>query len=121
MHELLRRYRFEAAHQLPAVPADHKCARLHGHTYEVDIRVRGEADEDLGWVIDFAAIDDACQPTLNELDHRLLNEIAGLENPTSERVARWLWERLQPSVAGLFSIAVAENPDAVCTYWGPTP
>jgi 6-pyruvoyltetrahydropterin/6-carboxytetrahydropterin synthase len=120
MHELLRRYRFEAAHRLPAVPADHRCARLHGHTYEIEVRVRGDADKRLGWVIDFAAIDDACKPAIDALDHRLLNDLDGLENPTSENVARWLWNRLHESLPGLFSVAVAENPDAVSTYWGPS-
>lgn len=119
MFELLRRYRFEAAHRLPAVPAEHQCFRLHGHTYVVEVRVRGDADDDAGWVVDFADIDLACQPAVDLLDHRLLNEIEGLDNPTSEHVARWLWDRVVTRVPGLHSLTVAENPDAACTYWGP--
>jgi 6-pyruvoyltetrahydropterin/6-carboxytetrahydropterin synthase len=119
MHELLRRYRFEAAHRLPAVPAGHRCARVHGHTYDVAVCVRGDADEELGWVTDFGAIDDVCQPVIEGLDHRLLNDVDGLENPTSENVACWLWDRLHAHLPGLSSVAIAENPDAVCTYWGP--
>jgi 6-pyruvoyltetrahydropterin/6-carboxytetrahydropterin synthase len=119
MHELLRRYRFEAAHRLPAVPAEHRCARLHGHTYDVAVSVRGDADEELGWVIDFSAIDKACEPAIDALDHQLLNDVDGLENPTSENVARWLWDQFQELLPELFSVAVAENADAVCTYWGP--
>ena len=119
MFELLRRYHFEAAHRLPAVPPDHRCARLHGHTYRVEVRVRGEADPTAGWVVDFAEIDDACRPVLDVLDHRLLNDVDGLDNPTSEHVASWLWHRLRASLPALACVTVAENPDTACTYWGP--
>ena len=118
MFELVRRYRFEAAHRLPAVPPDHRCARLHGHTYDVELRVRGEAGSVTGWVIDFAEIDAACRPALDVLDHCLLNDVDGLDNPTSELVARWLWNRIRPVLSGLHSVTVAENSDASCTYWG---
>jgi 6-pyruvoyltetrahydropterin/6-carboxytetrahydropterin synthase len=119
MFELRRHYRFEAAHKLPAVPPEHPCARLHGHTYEVTVGVRGEAEPETGWVIDYGAIDDACGPVLEEIDHRLLNDVPGLENPTSERLAIWLWERISPVLAGLDSVTVGENPDSTCHYWGP--
>lgn len=121
MFELLRRYRFEAAHRLPAVRDEHPCARLHGHTYDVEVRVRGDVGASSGWVVDFADIDLACRTAIDALDHRLLNDVDGLENPTSGHVARWLWQRVAPGLPGLHSVAVAENPDAICTYWGPRP
>jgi 6-pyruvoyltetrahydropterin/6-carboxytetrahydropterin synthase len=117
--ELLRRYRFEAAHWLPAVPDAHRCSRMHGHTYGVEVRLRGAEHPDTGWVVDFADIDAACEPAIAELDHRLLNDIPGLENPTSEGVACWLWGRIAPALPGLHSVTVAENEDSMCTYWGP--
>lgn len=119
MFELRRRYRFEAAHRLPMVPPEHRCFRLHGHTYAVEIAVRGPMDVERGWVLDYASIDAAAAPAIGELDHRLLNDVGGLENPTSEHVAQWLWDRLAPKLPGLSAITVAENPDATCTYIGP--
>ena len=86
MFELLRRYRFEAAHRLPMVPREHRCSRLHGHTFVVEITVRGLLDPNAGWVMDYATIDVAVQPLLDQLDHRCLNEIDGLDNPTSEHL-----------------------------------
>lgn len=114
--DLLRRYRFEAAHHLAMVPADHRCARMHGHTYGVDIVVRGPLDERAGWVMDYAQIDAAVDPLIAELDHRCLNDVEGLENPTSEVLAQWLWQRLEPVLPLLRAVTVAENPDSACTY-----
>jgi 6-pyruvoyltetrahydropterin/6-carboxytetrahydropterin synthase len=119
MFELLRRYRFESAHRLPMVGAEHRCSRMHGHTYAVEITVHGPLEPVHGWVIDYASIDVAAQPLLDQLDHRCLNDITGLENPTSEHLAGWLWERLAPLLPGLNTITIAENPDARCTYRGP--
>jgi 6-pyruvoyltetrahydropterin/6-carboxytetrahydropterin synthase len=116
--ELVKEYRFEAAHRLPRVPAGHKCARLHGHSFRFEVTVRGAVDEASGWYIDYAALDEAVAPLLARLDHFYLNEVEDLENPTSELLARWLWTRLRPSLAGLASIAVAETCDARCTYRG---
>jgi len=116
--ELLRRYRFEAADRLPTVPMGHRCGRVHGHTYDIEVVVRGPLDEHTGWVIDFEEIDKAVAPIVAQLDHTFLNEVEGLENPTSEHVARWLWERLAEPLSGLFAIRVAENPDSLCIYRG---
>jgi 6-pyruvoyltetrahydropterin/6-carboxytetrahydropterin synthase len=118
--ELQRSYRLEAAHHLPYVSESHPCRRLHGHSYQVDVSVSGEMDKQTGWVIDFADIDEVVEPIRRELDHQLLNEIPGLENPTSERLAAWLWERLTPGLSGLSAIRVAETPDSACTYRGST-
>jgi 6-pyruvoyltetrahydropterin/6-carboxytetrahydropterin synthase len=117
--ELTRDYTFEAAHRLPRVPPDHKCARLHGHSFRIEVSVAGEVDEGSGWLMDFAAITRVVEPMLkNELDHRTLNEVAGLENPTSEVLCGWLWKRLSAQISGLSAITVHETCTARCTYRG---
>ncbi len=117
--ELTRSYRFEAAHRLPMVPPDHKCARMHGHSFEIEVTVAGEMDERMGWLVDYADITKVVEPLLkNELDHRTLNDVTGLENPTSEVLCGWLWKRLHPQLPLLASITVAETCTARCTYRG---
>lgn len=115
---LVRDFELEAAHRLPKVPPGHKCSRVHGHSYKLRLTVEGEVDRERGWVIDFADIDRAVAPLVAELDHQLLNDIRGLENPTSEILAGWLWRRLAPSLPGLAEIEVAETRDARCIYRG---
>jgi 6-pyruvoyltetrahydropterin/6-carboxytetrahydropterin synthase len=115
--ELERSYRFEAAHRLPEVPPQHRCWQLHGHSYEIAVGVTGNLDAQ-GWVCDFAAIDAAVEPLVTILDHCYLNEIAGLENPTSELLAQWLWERLKPELPGLCAVAVGETVGSRVTYRG---
>jgi 6-pyruvoyltetrahydropterin/6-carboxytetrahydropterin synthase len=117
--ELLRSYRFEAAHRLPEVPDQHPCHALHGHSYKLDVQVNGELDPQLGWVLDYAAIDSVVDPLVSQLDHGCLNEIDGLENPTSELLAQWLWVRLAPELPGLAAIVVREADDSAATYRGP--
>jgi 6-pyruvoyltetrahydropterin/6-carboxytetrahydropterin synthase len=117
--ELSKRYRFEAAHRLPNVPSDHKCFRMHGHSFEVEIALIGEMDEKLGWLIDFGEISAIVEPILKrELDHRVLNDLPGLENPTSEMLSIWLWRRLHPVMPQLAAITVHETCTARCTYRG---
>lgn len=113
-----RDYEFEAAHQLPKVPPEHPCYRVHGHSYKVVIRVQDEVDEETGWVMDFAAIDEHVLPLVAKLDHRLLNDVPGLENPTCELLAAWMWQRLTPRLPGLVEIEIAETRDARCIYRG---
>jgi 6-pyruvoyltetrahydropterin/6-carboxytetrahydropterin synthase len=116
---LTRTFSFEAAHRLPMVPSDHKCARMHGHSFKVDIDVSGEIDPKMGWLIDYADITSVVEPLIRrELDHRPLNDVPGLENPTSELLAVWLWQRLQPRFPGLAAITVHETCAARCTYKG---
>lgn len=117
--ELCREYRFEAAHQLPKVPAGHRCARLHGHSYKIEIFITGPTDEESGWLIDFYDLDRAVQPVVDALDHRLLNELPGLDNPTCERLCGWLWQRLATALPQLSAITVWETIDSRCTYRGP--
>jgi 6-pyruvoyltetrahydropterin/6-carboxytetrahydropterin synthase len=116
--DLFADFSFEAAHLLPNVPEGHKCARLHGHSFRVRVTVAGPLDERLGWVMDFADLKQAYRPTHDALDHRYLNDVSGLENPTSEVVARWIWQRLQPSLPGLSSIEVRETCTTGCVYRG---
>ena len=117
--ELSKRFRFEAAHRLPKVPADHKCHRIHGHSFEIEVTVAGEVDPALGWLIDFADLREAVEPLLmRELDHRTLNDVPGLENPTSEVLCGWLWGRIAPRLPGLTTVTVFETCTARCTYRG---
>jgi 6-pyruvoyltetrahydropterin/6-carboxytetrahydropterin synthase len=115
---LVHEFRFEAAHRLPKVPPGHKCARLHGHSFRIELAVAGPVDPATGWFIDFGDLYDAWKPLYDQLDHNYLNEIPGLENPTSEILARWIWNKLTPSVPGLSRIAVFETCDARCEYEG---
>ncbi|MCG3151947.1 MAG: 6-carboxy-5,6,7,8-tetrahydropterin synthase [bacterium] len=116
---LVKTFTFEAAHRLPYLPSDHKCYRLHGHSFRAEVAVTGELDPALGWVIDYADIKAACAPVREALDHRYLNEVPGLENPTSELIAQWIWERLKPVLPGLVRVTVAETCTARCDFTGP--
>lgn len=115
--EIFREFTFEAAHRLPHVPEGHKCARLHGHSFRVEIHVRGEVDPELGWVMDFAELKKAFQPLDDQLDHRYLNDVDGLENPTSENLARWIWDRLTDTLP-LSAVQVRETCTSGCVYRG---
>jgi 6-pyruvoyltetrahydropterin/6-carboxytetrahydropterin synthase len=118
--DVFRVFQIEAAHRLPNVPQAHKCARMHGHSFRIEIHVSGEVGADSGWVMDFADLRRAFQPLFDQLDHRCLNDVEGLENPTSENLARWIWDRLAPDLTGLTRIVVQETCTAGCTYTGPT-
>ena len=117
--EIHREYTFEAAHHLPNVPEGHKCRRLHGHSYRITVAVEGEPGDQTGWVMDFGDISAAVKPIVERLDHYYLNEIEGLSNPTSERLARWIWDRVAPSLPGLCRVSVSETCTSGCTYRGP--
>ncbi|MCA8923615.1 MAG: 6-carboxytetrahydropterin synthase QueD [Planctomycetes bacterium] len=117
-HEIFKEFGIEAAHRLPHVPADHKCARLHGHSFRIAIHVRGPLDPQLGWVADFAELKRAWKPLEEQLDHRYLNDVPGLENPTSEHLARWIYERLAPALPGLDHVQVRETCTSGAIYRG---
>ena len=119
--ELFKQFSVEAAHWLPNVPADHKCRRMHGHSFQIQVHVRGPVDPHLGWVMDFALIKAAFAPVKDEIDHRCLNDVEGLENPTSENLARWLWKRLRPALPLLRKIVVQETCNSGCIYTGESP
>jgi 6-pyruvoyltetrahydropterin/6-carboxytetrahydropterin synthase len=116
--EVFKEFTIEAAHWLPNVPQGHKCRRLHGHSFHIAIHVRGTIDPQLGWVIDFADIKAAFQTIEDQIDHRCLNEVEGLENPTSENLARWLWVRLRPVLPALSRVVVKETCTSGCIYTG---
>jgi 6-pyruvoyltetrahydropterin/6-carboxytetrahydropterin synthase len=116
--EIFREFTFEAAHLLPNLPEGHKCRRLHGHSFRVTVHVAGPLMDREGWVMDFADLKRAFQPLYDQLDHHYLNEIAGLENPTSEHLARWIWERLAPSLPTLRKVVVRETCTSGCVYRG---
>ena len=116
--DLFAEFSFEAAHRLPNVAPDHKCARLHGHSFNVRVTVTGPVDPKLGWVIDFADVKRAFAPLRAVLDHYYLNEVEGLENPTSEVLAMWLWKRLKPNLPMLSAVEVRETCTVGCVYRG---
>jgi len=109
---------FEAAHWLPTFPEGHKCRRMHGHSFVVDVIVEGEVNEGQGYLMDFGEIKAACQPIEDQLDHRLLNEIDGLENPSAEMLARWIYDRLKPSLSLLSRVRVRETCTTAVEYAG---
>lgn len=115
--QIYKIFHIEAAHRLPHVPEGHKCARLHGHSFRVEIHVGGEPDAHTGWIMDYADIKAAFAPLYDQLDHHYLNEIEGLENPTSEHLAQWIFRHLQPSLPALDKVVVHETctAGAVCT------
>ena len=115
---IFKTFNIEAAHRLPNVPEGHKCARLHGHSFRVELHVEGPIDPVFGWVMDFGDLKAAFEPLRLRLDHYYLNEIEGLENPTSEVLAVWIWDRLSPRVTGLSAVTVRETCTSGCTYRG---
>lgn len=116
---LWKEFRFEAAHRLPHMPPGHKCARLHGHSFQVEVHLEGPVDPHSGMLVDYAEIKAAFDPLKEELDHRYLNEIDGLENPTSENVVRWIWEQLKPALPQLSRLVLRETCTVGCVYDGP--
>lgn len=116
--EIFREFTFEAAHRLPNLPPAHKCSRLHGHSFRVTVHVTGDLMEREGWVMDFADLKRAFQPLYDRLDHYYLNDIEGLENPTSEVLAQWIWQHLKPSLPSLSQIVVRETCTSGCIYRG---
>ena len=117
--DIFKVFTVEAAHRLPHVPEGHKCARLHGHSFRVELHVRGEPGADSGWVMDFGDIKAAFKPLYERLDHHYLNDIPGLENPTSEQLAKWIWDQAKPLLPLLSAIVVHETCTSGCRYTGP--
>ena len=115
---LIHEFRFEAAHRLPRVPQGHKCARLHGHSFKVELTVEGPVNPETGWFLDFSELYALWEPLGKQLDHNYLNEVEGLENPTSEILARWIWDRLAPALPSLKRVTLFETCDARCEYEG---
>jgi 6-pyruvoyltetrahydropterin/6-carboxytetrahydropterin synthase len=116
--EIFKVFHIEAAHRLPNLPSSHKCSRLHGHSFRVEIHIQGQPQPESGWIMDFAELKQTCMPVLEMLDHRYLNEIPGLENPTSEILAHWIWQHLKPTLPNLCKLVVAETCTSGCVYRG---
>ena len=116
--EIFKSFTLESAHRLPNVPAGHKCARVHGHSFRVEIHVRGPVDDRFGWVMDFADVKAAFEPLYRQLDHHYLNDVPGLENPTSENLSRWIWQRLKPALPQLATVVVHETCTSGARYAG---
>ena len=114
---LEKTFQFEAAHRLPHVPEGHKCWRLHGHSYRVHLAIAGEVDERTGWLMDFDELQAIFAPVFDQIDHRYLNEVKGLENPTAENIARWIWQRLCDKLP-LVEVRIDETCDSRCIYCG---
>ena len=116
--EIYKDFHIEAAHLLPNVPEGHKCRRLHGHSFHVRLYVSGSPASDSGWIMDFADLKTAFEPVFEALDHRYLNDIEGLENPTSENLAIWIWRKLQPTLSELSAVEIRETCTSGCIYRG---
>lgn len=108
--KITKAFTFEAAHRLPHVPLEHKCSRLHGHNYRVEVSLVGEVQQSTGFVADFFDIDKHVGPLVESLDHRFLNDIEGLTNPTAEKIAEWFINQLN-DLEHLHSIRIYENAD----------
>ncbi|MBN1653878.1 MAG: 6-carboxytetrahydropterin synthase QueD [Deltaproteobacteria bacterium] len=115
--EISKTYRIEAAHRLPRVAQEHKCYRLHGHSFQITLRIQGDIDPKFDWIVDFGEIDQAWKPIHDAIDHRYLNEIPGLENPTSEILAEWILRRIRLSRGRVVAVSIAETCTASCTVY----
>ena len=118
-YELVQTVRFESARRLPKTPPTHPCHNVYGLAFYLDIHVSGDLDAATGWVFDFGDIDKAMKPLRDQIDHHYLNDIAGLENPTSEVLVTWIWERLKPNLPGLTKLSLRENDVSRVVYRGP--
>lgn len=115
---VFKQFTFDSAHFLPNVDDNHKCRSVHGHTYILTIYIEREPDKNLGWVMDFAEIKSAVLPVLKIIDHKMLNDIPGLENPTCELIAKWLWEKIKSLIPSMNKIELRENPASGVIYEG---
>ena len=113
-----KRFTFDAAHHLTGVQEDHPCGKLHGHTYTVEVEVRGTKDLKTGWVIDYSEIKEAVKPLVNQLDHSYLNDIEDLKFTTAEELSVWFWERVKPRLENLYRISMIETPTSRCDFYG---
>lgn len=115
---IYKQFSFDSAHFLPAVPEGHKCGNMHGHTYSLTVFIEGMPEKKSGWIIDYGDLKKVIKPIIDQLDHHLLNEIPGLENPTSENLSIWLWNKIKPLLPNLIKIELKETPSSGVTYEG---
>ena len=116
--EIYKEFSFDSAHYLPHVPDGHKCKNMHGHTYRLRVFIKGELDPRLGWIMDFKELKDALAPVMEQLDHKLINEIKGLENPTAENITVWIWNTIKPLLPLLSKIELYETSTTGVIYAG---
>jgi 6-pyruvoyltetrahydropterin/6-carboxytetrahydropterin synthase len=115
---IFKKFAFDSAHFLPNVPDGHKCKNIHGHTYHLTVYLEGDLEKDLQWVMDFKDLKDVVKPVVDRLDHQLMNEIEGLENPTAERITVWIWDHIKPKLPLLSKIELNETPTSGVVYDG---
>ena len=116
--QIFKQFTFDSAHFLPNVPVGHKCKEIHGHTYILIVYIEGELVKDLEWVMDFSDLKKVIEPIVDTLDHKLMNNIAGLENPTCEKIAIWIWDKIKPDLPLLKRIELNETPTSGVVYEG---
>ena len=115
---IYKSFSFDSAHYLPRVPAGHKCGGMHGHTYTLKVFISGVPEPHSGWILDYTDLKKEINPLIDMLDHKILNDIPGLENPTSEQVSIWLWDKIKPVFPGLIRIELNETPSSGVIYEG---
>jgi len=115
---IFKKFTFDSAHFLPHVPHTHKCRETHGHTYLLTVYIEGGLVNHLEWVMDFADLKKVIEPVIDSVDHKLLNNIPGLENPTCEILAVWLWKQIKPHIPQLKKIELNETPTSGAIYEG---
>jgi len=115
---IFKKFTFDSAHSLPNVPDGHKCKAVHGHTYQLTIYIENELVENLDWVMDFAVVKSVVKPIIDIVDHKYMNDIEGLENPTCEKIAIWLWDRIKAGIPSLKKIELNETPTSGVVYKG---
>lgn len=116
--EIFKKYYFDSAHFLPNVPENHKCRNMHGHTYKLIVFISGNIENNNGWVMDFAVLKNTINSIIEIIDHKVLNDISGLENPTCENIARWLWVKIKVVIPELTRIELHETPTTGVIYNG---
>ena len=116
--EIYKEFSFDSAHFLPNVPIGHKCREMHGHTYRLKVFIKGALDPKLGWIMDFKDLKEALLPVIDQLDHKLINNIKGLDNPTAENITVWIWQQIKPSLPLLSRIELYETPTTGVIYSG---
>jgi 6-pyruvoyltetrahydropterin/6-carboxytetrahydropterin synthase len=116
--EIYKEFSFDSAHFLPNVPDGHKCKNMHGHTYRLRVFIKGPIDPQLGWIMDFKELKDALSGVIDQLDHQVINEIKGLENPTAENITSWIWKQIKPLLPLLHKIELYETPTTGVIYYG---
>lgn len=116
--EIYKEFSFDSAHFLPNVPEGHKCKNLHGHTYKLRVVLQGTPDPQMGWIMDFKDLKDCVNPVIDQLDHKLINDITGLENPTAENITIWLWQQIKPNLQQLCRLELYETPTTGVIYSG---